>query len=106
MQANTLRVLALLVHTPKVNEPHIIQKETMRQTSPIIIILLALAACFTATPKAQAQSVAVKTNLLYDATLTSKRFEDGAIIDIEGGAADEAGAEGCLEGFVLRHFPP
>ena len=42
----------------------------MRQTSPIIIILLALAACFTATPKAQAQSVAVKTNLLYDATLT------------------------------------
>jgi len=42
----------------------------MRQTSPIIIILLALAACVTATPKAQAQSVAVKTNLLYDATLT------------------------------------
>lgn len=33
-------------------------------------MLLALAACFTATPKAQAQSVAVKTNLLYDATLT------------------------------------
>ena len=42
----------------------------MRQIRPIIIILLALAACFTATPKAQAQSVAVKTNLLYDATLT------------------------------------
>lgn len=27
---------------------------------------------------------------LYDATLTSKRFEDGAIIDIEGGAAPNA----------------
>ena len=27
---------------------------------------------------------------LYDATLTSKRFEDGAIVDIEGGAAPNA----------------
>ena len=33
MQANTLRVLALLVHTPKVNEPPIIQKER-NETNP------------------------------------------------------------------------
>lgn len=66
MQADTPRVSA----EPVYNKPHIIQKETMRQIRPIIIMILAVAAYFTATPKAQAQSVAVKTNLLYDATLT------------------------------------
>lgn len=45
---------------------------------------------------------------LYDATLTSKRFEDGAIIDIEGGAAPNAvpgiaHAIGCAP--THRRFP-
>ncbi len=36
---------------------------------------------------------------LYDATLTSKRFEDGAIVDIEGGAAPNA-VPGIAHAFV------
>ena len=42
----------------------------MRQKSLLFIVLLAWTALFMARPGAQAQTVAVKTNLLYDATLT------------------------------------